>query len=41
MRPRNHPLSHPNTVSLVNLVTLVLGATLASGFLAAAWRLSN
>jgi hypothetical protein len=41
MRPRNHPLSHPNTAGLVNLVTLVLGATLASGFLPVAWRLSH
>jgi hypothetical protein len=40
MAQRVHPLSHSGTAWLVNLVTIVLGATLLSGIVAAALRLS-
>jgi hypothetical protein len=35
---RRHPLDNPSTAGLVNLVSIVLGATLISGVLAAVWR---
>ncbi len=41
MSRRVHPLSHPGTAGLVNLVALALTVALFSGFLAAAVRLST
>jgi hypothetical protein len=39
MTRRAHPLDNSNTARLVSLVSLVLGATLIAGFLAAMWRM--